>query len=172
MTDAAGFPELVRELMTVGVFTCTADTLIADLVPHFLEKNLEEAMVMEDGNAIGVIGREELVSAIENPEWRSLKVVDLMREDFLIIPPDTTLILAIKLMQDKNVRAAFMIHNAGGLIYPAGILTYRHILHLLAAKTPEDLADLGFNASRQSPLEAFIQKRDAAIRAARAKRKY
>lgn len=171
MTEESGFPELVRDLMTVGVFTCTADTPIVDLVPHFVEKDLEEAMVMEDGNAIGVIGREELVSALENPEWRSLKVENLMREDFLIIPPETPLALAVKLMQDKKVRAAFMIHNAAGLIYPAGILTYRHILHLMAAKTPEDLSQFGINASRQSPLEAFIQKRDAAIKKARENRR-
>ncbi len=162
MTDAKGFPELVRELMTVGVFTCTADTPIVDLVPYFLEKDLEEAMVMEDGNAIGVIGQEELVSAIENPDWKSLKVEDIMREDFLQIPADITLKLALKFMQDKKVRAAYLMHNAAGNIYPAGILTYRHILHLLAAKTPEDLSKMGFNAARQSPLDAFIQRRDAA----------
>jgi len=171
MTDPAGFPELVRELMTVGVFSCTADTPIVDLVPYFLEKDLEEAMVMEDGNAIGVIGQEELVNAIENPEWRSLKVEDIMREDYLQIPADITLKLALKLMQDKKVRAAYLMHNAGGIIYPAGILTYRHILHLLAAKTPEDLSDKGFSAARQSPLETFIQKRDAARLKAQSGRK-
>jgi predicted transcriptional regulator len=162
MTDTNGFPELVRELMTVGVFTCTAETPIVDLVPYFIDKNLEEAMVMEDGNAIGVIGQDELVRAIENPEWRSLKVEDLMREDYLRIPADISLKSAVNIMQEKKVRAAYLMHNAAGNIYPAGILTYRHILHLLAAKTPEDLSDKGFSASRQSPLEAFIQKRDAA----------
>ena len=55
--------------------------------------------------------------------------------------------------------------------YPAGILTYRHILHLLAAKTPEDLSDKGFSAARQSPLETFIQKRDAARLKAQSGRK-
>ena len=66
------------------------------------------------------------------------------------------------MMQEKNVRAVYLMHNSAGLIYPAGILTYRHILRLLAAQTPEDLRDMGFGAVRLSPLEAFIQKRDAA----------
>ena len=166
MTDPVGFPELVRELMTVGVFTCTADTPIADLVSFFFDKDLEEAMVMEDGNAIGVIGQEEMVRAFENPEWRSLKVEDILREDYLRIPADTSIKNAIKMMQEKRVRAGYLMHDAAGIIYPAGVLTYRHILRLLAAKTPQDLSDKGFSASRQSPLEAFIQKRDAARRKA------
>jgi len=164
MADANGFPDLVRELMTVGVFTCTAETPIVDLVPHFLEKSLEEAVVMEDGNAIGVIGQVEMVRAMESADWKALKVEDLMREDFLVIKPDITIIEAVKIMQEKNVRAAYLMHNAAGRIYPAGIITYNNILHLLAAKKPEDLNALGFNAARVSPLEAFIQKRDAAKR--------
>lgn len=171
MVDSLGFPELVRELMTVGVFTCTTDTSIVDLVAQFLEKDLEEAMVMEDGNSIGVVGQDELTKAIENPEWRSLKVEDIMREDYLRIPADTSLINAVKIMQEKKVRAVYLMHNSAGVIYPAGILTYRHILRLLAANIPNDLSDMGFNASRLSPLEAFVQKRDAAITKARAGKK-
>jgi len=124
MTDTAGFPDLVRELMTVGVFTCTADSLIIDLVPYFLDKNLEEAVVMEDGCAIGVIGQDELVRAIENPEWRSLKVADLMREDYLRIPADSSLKNAVKIMQEKNnnlsIPAAIVIAGvviAGGIYF-------------------------------------------------------
>jgi hypothetical protein len=37
-------------------------------------------------------------------------------------------------------------------------------LRLLGARTKEELRDLGIRAARQSPLEAFIQRRDAARR--------
>jgi hypothetical protein len=54
------------------------------------------------------------------------------------------------------------MHHAGGIEYPAAVLTYKHLMRLLAARSPEELADLGIQARRQSPIETFIQRRDAA----------
>ena len=168
--DDAGFPQLVRELMTVGVQTCTPETPILDIVRVMLEKNLEDVLVMEEGSAVGVVGQDELVGAYTNPLWRTLTAGDILRADYLQVPPDMPLTDAVKRMQETGARAIFLTHNAGGMIYPAGYLSNRHILRLLAAKTPADLADLGFAASRQSPLDAFIARRDAASEAARKKR--
>jgi hypothetical protein len=63
------------------------------------------------------------------------------------------------------------MHNASGIIYPAAMITYRHILRHLAAQTDDDLQDVGIAAARQSPLEQFIARRDAA-KAAAMKKKY
>ena len=68
-------------------------------------------------------------------------------------------------MQDQGVRAVFMMHHAGGVIYSAAYLSYNHILRYLEAKSDDELNDLGIRAERTSPLDAFIQKRDAARRA-------
>jgi CBS domain-containing protein len=160
--DAAGFPQLVRELMTVGVFTCTPDTLIVDIAKILLDKNLEALVVMEEGNAIGVVGQDELVKALSNPDWKTLTAEAVMQEEIVQLPADLSLDIASQMMHDKKVRAIFLMHNAGGVIYPAGTLTYRHLLRLQAAKEVQELKDMGFNAERQSPLESFIQRRDAA----------
>jgi len=155
-----GLPQLVRELMTVGVLTCTPDTPIVDIAALFLDRNLEEIVVMEEGNAIGVIGQDELVSVIENSEWQSLTAGEIMREDILQLPPNIPLVPAVQLMKDHKVRAIFLMHHSGGIVYPAGVLTYRHILRLIAAKNSEELADLGISASRQLPVDAFRKRRD------------
>jgi hypothetical protein len=55
-----------------------------------------------------------------------------------------------------------MMHHAGGITYPAAVITYKHILRALAAENEADLKDLGLAAERKSPIEVFLQRRDEA----------
>jgi predicted transcriptional regulator len=130
-----------------------------------VEKGLEAVVVLdEDGNGCGFIGQDELMKAFALPDTRNLKVEAVMREEIPQVPMDIPIQAAAQIMQDLKVRALFFMHRAGGISYPAGILTYRHILRFLAARSPEELRDLGIGAARQSPIEVFIQRRDAARR--------
>jgi hypothetical protein len=70
-------------------------------------------------------------------------------------------------MLDKGVRSVFLMHHAGGVEYPAGVLTFRHLIRHLGARDMNDLLDLGIKAQRQSPIESFIRRRDEARRKAR-----
>jgi hypothetical protein len=70
-------------------------------------------------------------------------------------------------MRDQGVRVLFLMHHAAGVVYPAAYISYRHILRHLSARTPEELRDLGLQAERKSPIEIFIERRDAAREAAR-----
>ncbi len=164
--------KLVRDLMTVGVPTCPPDTPIVDLTRLMLEKNWEAVVVLdgEEGHALGVVSQDELVKAYEREEARSLKVEDVMTEGIPQIPPDVPLTVAAQMMIDQNVRAFFLMHHAGGVVYPAAMLTYRHILRHLAAQSDEELKDMGIAAARKAPLEQFIARRDAAKAAATKKR--
>jgi hypothetical protein len=56
------------------------------------------------------------------------------------------------------------MHHAGGVKYSAAALSFNHLMRYLEAKDDSELTDLGIRAERTSPLEAFIQKRDAARR--------
>ncbi len=67
-------------------------------------------------------------------------------------------------MQDQGIRTLFLMHHAGGIEYPAAVLSYYHLLRHLVADSDEELRDLGVKAVRQTPLEAFINRRDAARR--------
>jgi CBS domain-containing protein len=165
--------KLVRDLMTVGVPTCPPTTPLVDLTRMMLEKNWEAVVVLDgdEGHAIGVVSQDEIVKAYEREEARTLTAEQVMHEGVPTIPPDILLTVAAQMMLDQHVRAFFLMHNAGGIIYPAAYITYRHILLHLAAQSNADLNDMGIAAARQSPLEQFIARRDAAKRAADSHRK-
>jgi hypothetical protein len=65
-------------------------------------------------------------------------------------------------MLDRGIRALFLMHHAGGIEYPAGVITFNHFLRLLSARDTGELQDLGIKANRKLPLEAYFQRRDAA----------
>jgi predicted transcriptional regulator len=165
--------KLVRDLMTVGVPTCPPTAPLVDLVRLMLEKNWEAVVVLDgdEGHAIGVVGQDEIVKAYEREEARTLTAEQVMREGVPQVPADILLSVAAQMMLDQKVRAFWVMHNASGIIYPAAMITYRHILRHLAAQSNDDLNDMGIAAVRQSPLEQFIARRDAAKKAADSHRK-
>ena len=160
-------PELVRDLMTVGVPTCKTTTPVVDVARFLIENNVEEMVVLgEEGEGVGVCGYEELVSAYEREDVRELTAEEIMSEGVPELPSDIPLKLAAQLMNDKDIRVAYMNHNSAGIIYPAASISYKHLVRHLAAKDESELKDLGINAERKSPLEQFIERRDEARRQA------
>lgn len=155
-------PKLVRDLMTVGVATCTPDTPVIDIARLILDKGLEAIVVLDERHAIGVVGQEELIRAYTRPEARNLTAEEIMRDELPQVLADIPLTTAVQLMLDQGVRILFVTHHAGGVRYPAAMISYKHILRHLASQNEEALNDLGIRAERQSPLESFIQRRDAA----------
>jgi predicted transcriptional regulator len=111
---------------------------------------------------LGVVSQDELIRAYTQPGARSLMAEEIMQDGVPQVPPDIPLVAAVQLMQDQGVRALFLVHHAGGVVYPAAVITYQHILRHLAARDQDELRDLGIHAERQSPLQAFIARRDAA----------
>jgi predicted transcriptional regulator len=162
-------PQIVRELMSVGVATCSPDTPLPLIAQILLEKNLDTLVILDsgEGHALGIVGQVELANAFSRQDVSALKAGDIMRDGVPQVPPDIPLIAAVQIMQDQGVRSLFIMHHAGGIEYPAAFISYRHILRYLAAYKdgnwqPEALTDLGIKADRQSPLEVFIQRREAA----------
>ena len=155
-------PTFVRDLMSVGVPTCSPDTPIDDLTKMLLEKELEGAVVLdEQGHAVGVVSRDELVKAYAKGEHSGLTAEAVMR--------DIPLTAAAQLMQDMGVRIVFLMHHAGGIEYPAAMISYTHLLRHLAMEDVEELRDLGIEAERESPIDIFIRRRDEARRRAMGK---
>jgi CBS domain-containing protein len=165
---------LVRDLMTVGVPTCSPDTPIRELARLFLERGVDTLVVLEEGHALGIVSLDELITAyIQHPpadpasppsELSALTARQLMHEGVPQVPPDIPLAAAAQLMRDQGVQALFVIHHASGIEYPAAMITHWHLLRHLAAEEKDDLSDLGIQAARQAPLAAFFQRRDAARR--------
>jgi CBS domain-containing protein len=154
---------LVRDLMTIGVPTCKGSTLIVDIAHFLIENNVEEMVVLgSEGEGVGIVGYEELVTAYHRNDVRELTAEQVMREGVPELPSDIPLTVAAQMMKDKNIRVAYMNHNSAGIIYPAAMISYRHIIRHLAAKDETELKDLGLAAERKSPIERFIEKRDEA----------
>ena len=155
---------LVRDLMTVGVATCSPETPVSEVARLLLEKGLEAVAVIDpdDGHALGVVSQEELLKAYPRPEAGSLKAEEVMQDHVPQVPADIPLTAAAQIMGDLGVRSLFVMHLSGGIEYPVSVISYQHILRHLAARSEEELTDLGIHADRQSPLEAFIQRREAA----------
>jgi predicted transcriptional regulator len=129
-----------------------------------LEKQLDTLVVLEggEGHALGIVSQEDLVQAFQYDDVKNLKAEDVMQETVPQIPPDIPLSAAVKIMRDMGVRVLFLMHHAGGIEYPAALISYRHILRYLAANNAKELSDLGIQAGRRTPLEIFIERRDTA----------
>jgi CBS domain-containing protein len=157
-------PQLVRDLMTVGVVTCTPDTSLTDIARLMLDAEVEAVVVLEEGNALGFIGQDELIKAYADQDYANLTAEEIMREGVPQVPADIPLSAAAQYMLDQRVRVLFLMHHAAGIEYPAALISYRHLLRLMSARDPKELDDLGILAERQSPLETFLQRRDQARR--------
>ncbi len=158
--EATPSPSLVRDLMSIGVLTCSEDTPIVELARVLLAQVQEEAVVLDDlGHAVGVIGRDELIRAYANGEYKEMLVEEVMRDDVPQIPPDIPLTAAAQIMQDKGVRILYLSHHAGGIEYPAAMLSYKNMLRHIAMDSEEDLSDLGIVADRELPMETFAKRR-------------
>ncbi len=154
-------PELVRELMTVGVPTCGQDTPIKQVAQAILEKDAEAVVVLDnEGHGIGIVGRDQLVTAYSFGSYENLSALDIMEDGIPQIPPDIPISAAAQLMQDQGRRVFFLMHNAGGIIYPAAYISYKHFLRHIQSENVEELTDLGIDAARTLPLEAFLERRN------------
>lgn len=161
--ENADSPRLVRDLMTVGVPTCSLATPIVDLSELMLEKDWEGVIVLDErGHAAGVVTRDELVAAYGSGISVGSTAEQLMRPDVPQVPPDIPLTAAAQIMQDLGVRVLFLMHHAGGIEYPAAWLTYRHLMRHLGVRKDSDLSDLGIGAARKSPVEMFVERRNQA----------
>lgn len=163
MTDSTAYPPIfVRDLMTVGVFTCLPETPIKEIARTILERELEEMVVLEEGHNVGVVGQEELAQVYSHADWETLKAEDVMRPKVPTVPADIPISTAAQFMKDLNVRVLYLTHHAGGIEYPAAFISYRHLIRHIAANGKDELKDLGIKAVRQTPIETFIQRRDEA----------
>ncbi len=152
-------PHLVRDLMTVGVVTCTPQTTVPELAQLLLDHDLDEVIVLDDGKSLGVVGQDDLIAAIAKDGAKSLSAGDVMREGVPQIPRDIPLKAAAQIMRDQRERTLFLMHHAGD---PAAAISYKHYLRYLAAADLADLHDLGIKAERIPPLEDLFQRRTTA----------
>jgi len=160
-------PRLVRDLMKVGVPTCPLDTPIAVLARHMLDQKLEGVVVLDGrGHGAGMVTVDDLVAAYALEDHGGITAEQVMRVEIPQVPPHIPLAAAAQIMRDRGVRVLFMMHHAGGIEYPAAMLTATHLMRHIGMVDGEDLSDLGIHAARKSPVDLFRERIEAARRSA------
>jgi predicted transcriptional regulator len=159
-------PIFVSELMTIGVHTCPINSSVAQIATLFIRNNLEYIVVIDRGQAVGVISQEELINAYIN--FENLDVIsasDILNEVVPYIPAEIPLKVAAEIMKDKGAKALFVVHqSAGGVEYPAAVITEKHFIRHMAGEPCKDSQEMSILSDRQSPLQSFFNKRDEARR--------
>ncbi len=140
---------LVRDLIGPAV-TCAPDLPLAEIARLLLAHHLEAVIVLNrDGHAVGVVSQDDVVTGYGRPDRDSLTAEDVMNERIPQVRPDLPLAAAAQIMRDLGVRALFVMPQRGGISYPAAMLSYRQLLRHLAARSDDELNDLGINVVRQ-----------------------
>lgn len=130
-----------------------------------IEHGHEGAAVLDrEGHAVGAVTINELVKAYGMEVYKDSTAEDVMIAEVPQVPPDIPLSVAAQIMQDMGTRILFIMHHAGGIGYPAAMLTYDHFLRHMVSKEKADLLDLGVSAPRENPLDVFIKRREQAKR--------
>ena len=142
---------LVRDLMQIGVATCSVDTPLLEAVRILWQQRLESLVALDEhGHAAGLLTRTDVVAAFgcsaASPRGcETLIVADVMRANIPEIPPDIPAAAAAQLMLDWNVRELYLMHHDGGISWPAARLGIEEILRHLTTTSQANLAGVEAN---------------------------
>lgn len=131
--------KLVRDLMKIGVPTCTPDTPLSEVAKIMAHEEADAVIVMDDYGACGVVSQTDLVKAFTR-HWQALTAKDVMTERIITISPDTAALAAAHLMIDEKVHQVFIMHEHPGPSRPSAVITMRALVREMAGLPPEKVA--------------------------------
>lgn len=131
--------KLVRDLMKIGVPTCTPDTPLGEVAKTMAREEADAVIVMDDYGACGVVSQTDLVKAFTR-NWQALTAKDVMTERIITISPDTAALAAAHLMIDEKVHQVFIMHEHPGPSRPSAVITMRALVREMAGLPPEKVA--------------------------------
>jgi CBS domain-containing protein len=129
---------LVRDIMKIGVPTCTLETPLPEIAQIMVRDQAESLIVMDEFGACGVVSQSDLVQAYSR-NFLLLAAKDVMSDKIISIPPEAALTTAANLMQDEHVHQIFIMHDHPGPSRPSAVITMRAIVREMAGLAPEKL---------------------------------
>lgn len=139
--------------MQVGVPTCREDTPLKDVARLLVERNIAALIVVdEDANLVGWINEQHLAQVVDRNHAR-LVAGDVMNEHVPEILPDVPAAAAAQLMLDRGLRQLFVTHHAGGVKYPAAVITLQDVIRIIAGM--ERAPGVGAGAERPTAVDLF-----------------
>lgn len=118
----------VRDWMHVGVITCRSDTPAGEVADTLQAHDISALVVVdEEGYAVGVISRTDLVNAtFVQPylkHWRGLAARHLMSSPVVSVSADTLVEDAMRLIHDRKIHRVVVTEPEENRERPIGILS-------------------------------------------------
>jgi CBS domain-containing protein len=118
----------VRDWMHQGVITCRRETPVDEVAKTMETKDISALVVVdEQGDAVGVISRTDLVNArFVQPyliHWRGMTAEHLMSTPVISVSPDTGINEAVRRLHEKRIHRLVVVEESAGHMRPVGILS-------------------------------------------------
>lgn len=112
----------VKDILQDKFISLETDTPLSGVVEIVFHSHQEDFPVVEDGKLVGLLTRSEIISTIHQHGLEK-KVSEIMKKNFPVLSPHTTLVRAHHLMAESNLRAIPVVY--GQKIY--GVITLEDI---------------------------------------------
>lgn len=118
----------VESWMHRGVISCPPETPVEEAAKMMDAEDVSALVVVgENGDAIGVLSRTDLVNArFVQPymkHWRGMTAAHLMSQPVVSIAADASVRQAARLMQERKVHRVVVTAREGEKLKPVGILS-------------------------------------------------
>ncbi len=118
----------VREFMTAEVVTVTLDTRFKALADLMAIHHVSALPVLDpEGRVAGVVSNVDLLREEEFQEAPGRAARDVMTSPAVTVPPDATIVSAVRLMDRHRIKQLVVVGASGRL---AGIVTTHDLLRV------------------------------------------
>lgn len=133
----------VGEIMTTPVVTVERETTIHDAIESMLKNKVGSAVVVVDGNAVGILTRSDALRAAyhEGANLKEIQVARAMSGNLQTITESRTVRSALRTMETNNIKKLPITDD----FRPVGIVTMTDIAHHL----PDEVRQAQENLERQ-----------------------
>jgi crotonyl-CoA carboxylase/reductase len=120
----------VEQLMHRGIIACAPGDTVAQVAKTMIDKDIHAVVVMEGGQAVGVVSQTDMVLARQgrtSDEARALSARDIMTPGCATCDAGTLLSEAVSLMTGRRMHRLVVTENG----QPAGVISMTDIVRKL-----------------------------------------
>ena len=133
----------VQDWMHCGVITCAPETPVIDVAAKLDAHDISALVVVdENGDALGVISRTDLVKARfiapYMKHWRGLSAQHLMTKPVISVSAETTIEEAAQLLFEKHIHRLVVVEKSGYHLHPVGILSVTDLARHVGEQTKSE----------------------------------
>ena len=126
-----------------GVITCAPETPVIDVAAKLDAHDISALVVVdENGDALGVISRTDLVNARfiapYMKHWRGLSAQHLMTKPVISVSAETTIEEAAQLLFEKHIHRLVVVEKSGYHLHPVGILSVTDLARHVGEQTKSE----------------------------------